>query len=141
MYRCSGHGPDVAAAMAMLGAKVLTVDDDPLVRDVMSDVLTTAGYEVITASSGLEAICTAQNGGIDFILMDHNMPNMTGLEAARRLQADPRTRNIPVAIITGGLTGAEEQAVHRAGCVALLRKPISMERLYKLVAETIRPEP
>jgi two-component system, cell cycle response regulator DivK len=116
---------------AMRTATILVVDDEPLVLEVMTDVLTTAGYSVITACSGPEGIRLAQDGGVGFILMDYNMPGMSGLDAVHRLRHDPRTRSIPVALIT------EEAAVKYSGCVALLRKPISIARLYEIVDEVL----
>jgi twitching motility two-component system response regulator PilH len=119
-------------------ATILVVDDEPLILEVVTDVLATAGYSVMTARSGAEGIQLAQNGEVDLILMDYNMPGMSGLDAVRRLRDDPSTRSIPVALITGGLTVTEQVAVQRAGCVALLLKPISVAALHRLVDEVVR---
>jgi CheY-like chemotaxis protein len=86
----------------MRAATILVVDDEPLVLEVMTDVLATAGYSVMTARSGAEGIQLALNGEVDLIVMNYNMPGMSGLDAVRRLRDDRRTRSIPVALITGG---------------------------------------
>jgi CheY-like chemotaxis protein len=123
---------------AMPAATILVVDDDPLLLEVMTDVLSMSGHLVLTACSGPDGIRIAQSGNVDLVLMDYNMPGMSGLDAAGRLRDDPRTHSIPVAMITGGLTVTEEAAINRSGCVALLLKPISIATLNKLVAEFVR---
>jgi CheY-like chemotaxis protein len=117
-------------------AKILVVDDDPLVRDFLHDALVAAGYSVVTAGDALAGLGLAQTEEIAFILMDQNMPRMTGLEAVRRLREDPRTRDVPVALMTGG-TAVRASEARAAGCIAYLTKPVSLPALHEVLVSAL----
>ncbi|MDE3153553.1 MAG: response regulator [Acidobacteriota bacterium] len=102
---------------------VLLVDDYPDAREMYSEYLGFAGYDVVEATSGPEAIDKAERLCPDIILMDLSLPGMDGWEATRRLKSGPRTRSIPVVALTGhALSGHFDQA-RRAGCDAFVTKP------------------
>ena len=84
-----------------MAAKVLVVDDDKNVRDLLCNFLTTTGYEVILASNGEETIRLANNEIPNAILLDVEMPGIDGIETCRRLRAEEKTRFIPLIIVTG----------------------------------------
>ena len=81
--------------------KVLVVDDEQGIRDLLSTFLSEDGYEVITAADGAEAIALAKTESPQVILMDVKMPGVDGIEACRRLKSDDKTKFIPVIMITG----------------------------------------
>jgi len=102
---------------------VLLVDDYPDAREMYSEYLGFAGYDVVEATSGSEAIEKAERLQPDIILMDLSLPGMDGWEATRRLKSASRTRTIPVVALTGhALAGHSDQA-KRAGCDAFVTKP------------------
>ena len=72
-------------------ARILVVDDDADIRRLARTLLESAGHEVRTAADGLEGLAAAQDGGLDLILLDINMPEMDGWETLRLLKAEPRT--------------------------------------------------
>jgi len=98
---------DVAAATVVdvragpLLPLVLLVDDNADVRSILAEVLRRLGFRTVEAEDGESGVDLAFSAGPDVILMDHSMPGMSGLEAARRIKRDPRTRTIPIVILTG----------------------------------------
>src|SRR6185503_665755 len=84
--------------------RVLMVDDDQKVRDLLVDLLEIEGYEVTTATDGAQAIELAQSFDPDVVVSDVVMPVMGGLELCRRFKEDPRTAYVPVLLISGLIT-------------------------------------
>src|SRR5262249_56397297 len=102
---------------------VLVVDDTSDTRDIYSLYLSSKGFRVPTARdgvSGLEAACTHQP---DVIVMDLSMPGVDGIEATRRLRADPRTAHIPVVLLTAYPLNAVQAGALEAGADDFLTKP------------------
>ena len=81
--------------------KVLVVDDDQAIRDLLGAFLVADGYEVTTAKNGVEAIELAKKKRPHVILMDVKMPGVDGIEACKLLKSDDKTKAIPVIMITG----------------------------------------
>ena len=104
-----------------MGDKVLVVDDELLIREVLSEHLKGQGYEVIQASSGEEAIGLARNTQFNAILLDMGMPGIDGMETCRRLKAEEITRHIPVIMMTG--FSYEKEAAVEAGADDFISKP------------------
>jgi CheY-like chemotaxis protein len=112
--------------------RVLVVEDDPNVCDVLILMLRRAGHRVWSTSNGVDAVILAQQQRPDLILMDLRLPVMDGLEATRQLKADPCTAHIPVLALTAD-PFAEAQA-RAAGCDGFIIKPCVLERLLAQVA-------
>jgi CheY-like chemotaxis protein len=105
--------------------KILVVDDEPLNVEVFSRLMLRLGYEVLTASNGESALESVAAGHPDLILLDVNMPSggIDGFEVCRRLKSDPKTRLIPIVLITG-LTAIEDRIKGiEAGADDFLAKP------------------
>ena len=109
--------------------RVLLVDDYPDARDMYGEYLEYAGYDVIQASNGLEALQRAFEDQPDIILMDLSLPVMDGWEATRRLKANQRTASIPVVALTGHALAGISEGAQRAGCDAFVTKPCLPEDL------------
>ena len=112
---------------------VLVVDDFLDAREMYAEYFLFAGFRVVEAANGAEALQKALEVAPHVILMDLSMPGMDGWEATRRLKADPRTKDIPVIALTGhALTGFLESAKH-AGCDAFVTKPCLPDTLVEEV--------
>jgi len=103
--------------------KVLVVDDDPVIGKSFDRVLSGKGYAVITARNGEEALEKLRNEAYDVVFTDIKMPGMNGLEVAERVKASQPW--LPVVIVTGYGTDANEARAKAAGVSSFLRKPLS----------------
>jgi PAS domain S-box-containing protein len=118
--------------------RVLIVDDDRKIRDLLLDLLNLEGYEVATALDGAEAIDLAQSFEPDVVVSDVVMPRVGGLELCRRLKEDPRTAYIPVLLISGLIT-SEDAGIEglTAGADDYLDLPFRNEELLVKVARLV----
>jgi CheY-like chemotaxis protein len=103
---------------------VLLVDDLPDQREIYVDYLRQRGFEVVEASSGVEAIAKSVELGPDVVVMDLSMPGIDGFEATRVLKAIPQTRNIPIVALTAYAEHLPPEWAVMAGCDVYLKKPL-----------------
>ncbi|MDR0347033.1 MAG: response regulator [Coriobacteriales bacterium] len=101
---------------------VLTVDDDPIILNAVLEVLK-RDYTVRPFTSGEAALSYLEDNDVDLILLDHNMPNMTGLEVLQVLQGNPSTQSIPVIFLTGSVDSEDEVRALEIGAMDYLLKP------------------
>lgn len=123
-----------------MSGRVLVVDDDKVIRQLIKVNLELEGFEVVTAADGVECLDVVHGVRPDLVTLDVAMPRLDGLRTAERLRSDPRTRHIPVAIVSGhtqfGGERGEEPPVD-----ALLSKPFEPAELVRMVRRlTDRPE-
>lgn len=111
------------------------VEDNELNRDMLSRRLQRRGYEVIIAVDGQEAITTAETGKPDVILMDMDLPVLTGWEATRALRNNPEIRDIPVIALTAHALPADRQRAIEAGCDAYQSKPVDFPELVSKIQQ------
>lgn len=104
--------------------RILIIEDTPLNLQLIADLLERAGHVVLTATDATEGIAVARSERPDLILMDIGLPGMDGLEAARRLKADPLTKRIPVVVLSAHALPADERRARAAGCDGYITKPI-----------------
>ncbi len=119
--------------------KILSVDDDALNRDILTEYLTDAGYEVIEADDGDTALkLLGETPGIDAIVLDRMMPRLDGMEVLKAVKADARYRDIPV--IMQSAASAREQILQGigAGVYYYLTKPYEDQMLLAIVAAALR---
>lgn len=116
--------------------RVLLADDDADVRALLAGHLRQAGYEVVEATDGAEAVALARQAPLGLVLMDLRMPNMDGLAALRALRAEPTTRNLPVIMMTAspGMPEESRPAMAALGGARLLAKPCTAEELAATIA-------
>jgi two-component system, cell cycle response regulator DivK len=117
--------------------QVLIVEDVPDNRQIIRDLLTNAGYELIEAVDGAAGVTAALTHRPDLILMDIQLPVLDGYEATRRIKADPRTSAIPIIAVTSYALSGDEAKALQAGCDGYVTKPFSPRRLLAKVREFI----
>ncbi len=112
-----------------MSKRVLVVEDHEDNMRIMSDMLASAGYEVIKAVTGDEGVAMAATHKPDLILMDVMLPGLDGYEATRRIKDNAAQRHIPVIAITSYAMDGEESRAEEAGCDAYFSKPVSPRAL------------
>ncbi|HEY5984631.1 MAG TPA: response regulator transcription factor [Anaerolineales bacterium] len=110
-------------------AKILIAEDEPDIRELVTFMLRFAGYEVVAASNGEDAVRTASREIPDLVLMDVRMPRMTGYDACRLMKANPELRDVPVVFLSAKGQDAEIQSGLDAGAEEYLLKPFSPAEL------------
>ena len=116
----------------MARKKLLIVDDEPDAAIILAKNLKARGYEVYTASNGLDAIAMAKTNGPDLIILDILMPGMDGTEIAAELQEEESTRDIPIIFLTCLVTKKTEQIgskYHDVDKRAFIAKPYDLDKL------------
>src|SRR5882762_9832480 len=103
---------------------ILIVDDTPANLGVLVETLGTAGYSLMVAEDGEEALTQTEQTQPDLILLDVMMPGIDGFETCRRLKAQPHTRDIPVLFMTALSETADKVKAFAAGAVDYITKPI-----------------
>ena len=117
---------------------ILAVDDSPSMRKMVAFTLTGAGYNVVEAVDGLDALAKAQSQQIDLVLADQNMPNLDGIGLTRQLRELPRFKNTPILILTTESSDQMKQAGRAAGATGWLVKPFDPNRLIEVIQKVIR---
>ena len=112
--------------MADYPKRILIVEDHQLDGKLLKDILESHGYETLQTGDGLEAIDLAVAKRPDLILMDIQLPHMSGLEVTRLLRGDERSRRIPIIAVTAFAMGWHEREALDSGCDAYISKPISI---------------
>ena len=118
---------------------VLVVEDNPVNRKLARNVLRARGYRVLEADTGEEGIEIARREIPHLILMDLQLPGLDGMEATRRLKADPVTRAIPVVALSAHAQDVDEARAREAGCAGYIAKPIRLSRFPQQVRSYLAP--
>jgi two-component system cell cycle response regulator DivK len=105
------------------------VEDSDAIRAAFTILLEESGYAVAAAANGAEALRLAAERTPDLVLLDLGLPDLPGLDVARRLKAAPATARVPIVALTGRDEAADRDALLAAGCAAYLVKPIDTHRL------------
>ena len=114
--------------------KVLIVENNDLNMKLFNDLLEAHGYTTFQTKDGREALSIARTHRPDLIMMDIQLPEVSGLEITKRLKADEELRSIPVVAVTAFAMKGDEERIREGGCEAYLSKPISVGKFI----ETIR---
>jgi two-component system chemotaxis response regulator CheY len=111
----------------------LTVDDSKTMRDMVKYTLTQAGYAVIEAGDGQEALQVVNGKKIDVVVTDLNMPNMNGIELIRALRAKPEFKFTPILMLTTEADDTKKTEGRNAGATGWIVKPFQPEKLVQVV--------
>jgi two-component system cell cycle response regulator DivK len=122
-------GSDVVA----MPKTVLIVEDNELNMKLFNDLLEAHGYTTIQTNSGVEAVELARRHRPNLILMDIQLPEVSGLEVTQWLKDDEELRSIPIVAITAFAMKGDEEKIRQGGCEAYLSKPISVVKFLETV--------
>ena len=117
--------------------RILVVEDQEDNQQILRDLLTNAGYEMIEAENGEDAVASAQARRPDLILMDIQLPILDGYEATRRIKADPDLKSIPIIVVTSYALSGDEDKARLAGCDDYVAKPFSPRQLLAKIKEYV----
>src|SRR6476620_1703717 len=126
-------GSDVVA----MPKTVLIVEDNELNMKLFNDLLEAHGYTTIQTNSGVEAVELARRHRPNLILMDIQLPEVSGLEVTQWLKDDDELRSIPIVAITAFAMKGDEEKIRQGGCEAYLSKPISVVKFLETVRNFI----
>ena len=112
---------------------ILIVEDNELNMKLFSDLLEANGYTTVQTRSGVEAVGLARQHRPDLILMDIQLPEVSGLQVTQWLKDDDDLRSIPVIAITAFAMKGDEEKIRQGGCEAYLSKPISVVKFLETV--------
>jgi two-component system cell cycle response regulator DivK len=117
----------------MMTKTVLIVEDNELNMKLFNDLLEAQGYRTIKTSDGVEALQLARAHKPDLILMDIQLPEVSGIEVTRWIKDDDALRAIPVIAVTAFAMKGDEERIREGGCDAYLSKPISVTKFIETV--------
>lgn len=119
--------------------KVLIVEDNELNMKLFDDLLTAYGYETVKTQDGREVLDLARAHKPNLILMDIQLPEVSGLEVTQWLKADAELKHIPVVAVTAFAMKGDEDKIRAGGCEDYLSKPISISEFIKVVQKYLGP--
>lgn len=112
---------------------ILIVEDNELNMKLFSDVLEAKGYATVKTGNGMDAMELARTHMPDLILMDIQLPEVSGLDVTRWLKEDDELRHIPVVAVTAFAMKGDEERIRSGGCEAYISKPISVSHFIETV--------
>ncbi|MBA3048590.1 MAG: response regulator [Brevundimonas sp.] len=117
----------------MMSKKVLIVEDNELNMKLFHDLLDSQGYQTLQTREGLQALALARLHKPDLILMDIQLPEISGLEVTKWLKDDEELSHIPVVAVTAFAMKGDEERIRQGGCEAYISKPISVMHFLDVV--------
>jgi len=117
--------------------KILAVDDSPSMRHMVGVTLRAAGYEVIEAADGDEALAYARSNAVDLVLADVNMPRMDGITLVHELRNLPNYRLTPLLLLTTESSAEKKMEGKRAGATGWIVKPVSGNDLIRVIRKVL----
>ena len=128
---CSGHivndSPSDEEKVSPMAKTVLIVEDNELNMKLFHDLLVAHGYATLQTRDGMEALSLARQHRPDLIVMDIQLPEVSGLEVTKWLKEDDALSSIPVVAVTAFAMKGDEERIREGGCEAYIAKPISVQ--------------
>ena len=116
-----------------MAKKVLIVEDNELNMKLFRDLLEAHGYHVVGTRNGVEALDLARTHRPDLILMDIQLPQVSGLEVTKWIKEDDELRSLPIIAVTAFAMKGDEERIRQGGCEAYISKPISVAKFLETV--------
>ena len=117
--------------------RVLIVEDNELNLKLFRDLLSANGYETLETKDGVEAISLTRNMRPNLILMDIQLPEISGLDITQKIKADPEIADIPVIAVTAFAMKGDEKRIREGGCEAYISKPITVTSFLATVRQFV----
>ncbi len=118
-----------------MSKRILVIEDQEDNRQIVRDLVTASGYELIEATTGEEGLAVAARERPDLILMDIQLPGIDGYEVTRRIKADPKLSKIPIIAVTSYALSGDDKKAFAAGCDGYVTKPYSPRLLLAKLRE------
>jgi two-component system, cell cycle response regulator DivK len=118
---------------------VLYVEDNEFNRKIVRQLLRVTTYRLLEATDGEQGVTLAFDARPDLVLMDIQLPKLSGLDATRKIRQDPRTAHIPIIVVTSFALSGDDQKALEAGASAYLAKPYSPREMLELIRK-LAPE-
>jgi len=115
----------------------MTVEDSTSLREMISFVLTEAGYDVVEAKDGQDALAKLNDSPVDMVITDLNMPLMNGIELTKSLRSTPTYKFIPIVFLTTESQVQKKEAAKEAGATGWIVKPFKPEQLFKVIKKVL----
>ena len=128
-----------ATDRVMMSKTVLIVEDNELNMKLFHDLLESQGYHTLQTREGLQALALARQHRPDLILMDIQLPEISGLEVTKWLKDDEELHHIPVVAVTAFAMKGDEERIREGGCEAYISKPISVKHFLDVVRKHLGP--
>ncbi len=116
---------------------ILIVEDNDLNMKLFNDLLQANGYNTVQTKSGKEALQLTHDHRPDLIIMDIQLPEISGLEVTKRLKADDDLKEIPIVAVTAFAMKGDEEKIRDGGCEGYIAKPISVSNFLETIAKFI----
>lgn len=123
----------VGTKATIMAKTVLIVEDNELNMKLFHDLLEAHGYQTLQTRTGIEALELARSNRPDLILMDIQLPEVSGLEVTKWIKEDDELKTIPVIAVTAFAMKGDEERIRQGGCEAYISKPISVARFLETV--------
>jgi len=121
-----------------MSKKILIVEDNELNMKLFHDLLEVHGYTTVQTKDGRDVLRLAREHNPDLILMDIQLPEVSGLEVTRQLKLDPGLKHIPVIAVTAFAMKGDEEKIRNGGCEAYIAKPISISNLLTTIEKVLK---
>lgn len=119
---------------------VLIVEDNALNMKLFHDLLEAHGIGTVQCRSGLDVMDMARQNKPDLILMDIQLPEVSGLDVTKWLKSDPELKSIPIIAVTAFAMKGDEEKIREGGCEDYISKPISVVRFLETIRKYLHPE-
>ena len=120
-----------------MSKRIMTVDDSASVRQMVSFTLKDAGYEVVEAADGRDALAKVNGGSVHMVITDLNMPNLDGIGLIKELRAKPGFKFIPIVMLTTESQDSKKQEGKSAGATGWIVKPFKSDQLLAVVKKVL----
>ena len=129
----AGSNGQIFTGVHGMSKTVLIVEDNELNMKLFHDLLESQGYKTLQTRDGIEALKLARENKPDLILMDIQLPEVSGLEVAKWIKEDDSLKTIPIIAVTAFAMKGDEEKIRQGGCEEYLAKPISVARFLETV--------